>query len=493
MSTTNMFQPVTPPSSSAPTIKVIGVGGGGGNAVSHMIRQGLHGVEFIAVNTDIKALNQCAAAYRIQLGDRGTGAGTKPEVGRELALQSRDALADAIRGADLLFIAAGMGGGTGTGVAPIIAEIANDLNIMTVAVVTKPFTSEGPAKMRVANEAVDVLEKLVNSLIVVQNDKLKKELPPNVKMSDALAAADNVLYNAVSGVSDIITQEGYMQLDFADVCAVMEQGGVTMMGSATAEGENRATDAADSALRSPLLEGVEMKDALGVLVYIAASRESLGLDEFEMVMGKIRECASDEAIIKAGLVYDESLGEKIKVTALITGLGRPKQSGIRPTPRHSHGLPREDARGNPIAPSMKQDAPPSLPSSSYASSTSFQPSITPVFGQQDTQRMGSPHIPPMSQTLKTRENLPPLDDQSQVPGVFRKNQTRSQQQSNDLTRHDLSGLDTGKPLDRTQVSPFNNLLKNEGVLGTVTGADAASSTNHDLSKSFIPRNLRKIG
>jgi cell division protein FtsZ len=469
-----------------PVIKVIGVGGGGNNAINHMIRQGMKGVEFIAVNTDIIALKRSEAPFRIQLGERGTGAGTNPDIARQLALAAREVILEAIQGADMLFIAAGMGGGTGTGAAPVIAELARELNIITVAVVTKPFSSEGPRKMAQANEGIEKIEKMVNSMVLVLNDKLKKELPPNVLMQTAREAADNVLYNAVSGVSDIIAQEGEFQLDFADVCAVMEQGGMTMMGSAMAEGDNRAINAAEMALRSPLLEGIEMKDALGALVYVAASVNTLGLDEFDTVVAKIQSCSSDSAIVKAGLVYDEKLEGKIKVTVLITGLGREQTPMNRPVPRHSHGIPREDARGNPIAP--LQAMPPHTP-------TTPTPSTSAPSG-------GNPHFNPpafngtqtlfgSNRALGTTSSSPPHEfsapprayapETQAIDGVIRTNQTR----------YKSVNVDPARASDGNQTTnPLGSLINKDASVSTphrfdkvVSGADSASNTLKKLKQS----------
>ena len=301
-------------------IKVVGVGGAGGNAVDHMIREGVMGVEFVAANTDSQALKRSVAHKKLRLGKNGLGAGAKPEVGREAALEEREQIAEALTGAHMVFITAGMGGGTGTGAAPIVAEVAREMGILTVAVVTKPFKFEGK-RPKVAEAGIAELQKNVDSLIVILNDKLREVLGDDVSMEDAFKAADNVLRNAVGGIAEIINYPGLVNVDFEDVRTVMGEMGMAMMGSASASGVDRARIAAEQAVASPLLEGVNLSGARGVLVNITATR-SLKMKEVDEIMNTVREFAADDAHIIFGAVYDEGMGEEIRVTVVATGLGQ---------------------------------------------------------------------------------------------------------------------------------------------------------------------------
>jgi cell division protein FtsZ len=305
-------------------IKVIGVGGCGGNAVDHMINRGMTGVEFITINTDAQALRRNKASIQLQIGNsatKGLGAGGKWEVGREAALEDRERIAELIDGADMLFIAAGMGGGTGTGAAPVVAEVAKDLGILAVAVVTKPFIFEGK-RMRSAEAGLKSLSEHVDSLIVIPNEKLITVLGPGSKLTDAFIAANDVLHNAVSGISEIISKPGMINVDFADVKTVMGEIGMAMMGSADASGENRARDAAEAAVASPLLENVDLKGARGVLVNIT-SDDSLTIEEYYEVMNTIQSFAAEEATVIVGTSFDEAMGSTLRVTMVATGLGNP--------------------------------------------------------------------------------------------------------------------------------------------------------------------------
>ena len=301
-------------------IKVIGVGGAGGNAVDHMIREGVMGVEFVAANTDAQALNRSVAHKKIRLGKTGLGAGAKPEAGRSAAVEEREHIAEALKGAHMVFITAGMGGGTGTGAGPIVAEVARELGILTVAVVTKPFGFEGK-RLKVAEEGIAELQKHVDSLIVILNDKLMDVLGDDVSMDEAFKAADNVLRNAVGGIAEIINFPGLVNVDFEDVRTVMGEMGMAMMGSANASGVDRARIAAEQAVASPLLEGINLSGAKGVLVNITSTR-GLRMKEVNEVMNTVREFAADDAHIIFGAVYDESMGEEIRVTVVATGLGQ---------------------------------------------------------------------------------------------------------------------------------------------------------------------------
>lgn len=302
-------------------IKVIGVGGCGGNAVEHMIAKNVGGVEFICANTDMQALKKSQAKTVLQIGmgiTKGLGAGAKPEIGREAALEDRDRIAEIIDGADMLFITAGMGGGTGTGAAPIVAEVAKEMGILTVAVVTKPFAFEGK-RGKVATDGLEELSKHVDSLIIIPNDKLMEVLGDDVTFTDAFKAANDVLHNAVSGIAEIINCPGLVNVDFADVRTVMSEMGMAMMGSAVATGPDRAVLAAEQAVASPLLENVNLANARGVLVNITASH-SFKMKEYFDVMNTIRSFTADEATVIVGNVFDESMGDGLRVTMVATGL-----------------------------------------------------------------------------------------------------------------------------------------------------------------------------
>ena len=304
-------------------IKVLGIGGGGGNAVAHMVRAGIEGVDFICANTDAQALKRSTARGQLQLGTaltRGLGAGARPEIGRDAAMEDRDRIAEMIEGADMLFITAGMGGGTGTGAAPVIADIAKSMNILTVAVVTRPFKLEGGKRMKVAQAGIDELGKRVDSLIIIPNDKLMEVLGDDISMLDAYAAANDVLHGAVSGIAEVINNPGLVNVDFADVRTVMGEVGMAMMGSAMAEGADRARQAAEAAVRSPLLEDVNLAGARGVLVNVTAS-SGLRMREYQEVMTTIKEFTADDALVIVGTVIDDAMDDRLRVTMIATGLG----------------------------------------------------------------------------------------------------------------------------------------------------------------------------
>lgn len=311
-------------------IKVIGVGGGGGNAVEHMVRERIEGVDFFAVNTDAQALRKTAVGQTIQIGNaitKGLGAGANPEVGRNAAEEDREALRAALEGADMVFIAAGMGGGTGTGAAPVVAEVAKDLGILTVAVVTKPFNFEGKKRMAFAEQGITELSKHVDSLITIPNDKLLKVLGRGISLLDAFGAANDVLKGAVQGIAELITRPGLMNVDFADVRTVMSEMGYAMMGSGAAKGEDRAEEAAEMAISSPLLEDIDLSGARGVLVNITAGFD-LRLDEFETVGNTIRAFASDNATVVIGTSLDPEMNDELRVTVVATGIGMDKRPEI---------------------------------------------------------------------------------------------------------------------------------------------------------------------
>lgn len=335
-------------------IKVIGVGGCGGNAVDHMIDSGLTGVEFIAINTDAQALKRNQAKTQLQLGNnvtKGLGAGANPEVGREAALEDRERIAEMIDGADMLFITAGMGGGTGTGAAPVVAEVAKELGILTVAVVTKPFMFEGK-RVRAANAGIEALSRHVDSLIIIPNEKLMQVLGDDVSMLDAFKAANNVLHGAVGGIAEVINCPGLVNVDFADVRTVMSEMGMAMMGSAAASGEDRARIAAEQAVASPLLEDVNLAGARGVLVNITAA-SSVKMREIHEVMNTIKGFTAEEATVIVGQVLDDTMEDSLRVTMVATGLGNPV-ARQQPKPMQ---IVREATYGQPIAMEDADDVP----------------------------------------------------------------------------------------------------------------------------------------
>ncbi len=304
-------------------IKVIGVGGGGGNAVHHMIANQVDGVEFICANTDAQALNNLKAKTILQLGSaitKGLGAGANPEIGRQSALEDRDEIAEVLSGADMVFITAGMGGGTGTGAAPIVAEVAKEMGILTVAVVTRPFPFEGKKRSAIAEQGIQALTENVDSLITIPNEKLLDVLGKDASLLDAFKSANDVLLGAVKGIADLIMNPGMINVDFADVKTVMSEMGMAMMGTGYAKGEDRARQAAEAAIRSPLLEDVNLQGARGILVNITAG-ENLSLGEFSEVGDTIEEFASDDATVVVGTVIDPSLSDEMHVTVVATGLG----------------------------------------------------------------------------------------------------------------------------------------------------------------------------
>lgn len=304
-------------------IKVIGVGGGGGNAVNHMIKNNIEGVEFICANTDAQALKNVGARSVLQLGPgvtKGLGAGTNPEIGRQAAMEDRDRIAEVLQGADMVFITTGMGGGTGTGAAPIIAEVAKEMGILTVAVVTRPFPFEGRKRMQVADEGIRALSECVDSLITIPNEKLLTILGKDASLLSAFAKADDVLSGAVRGISDIMQRPGLMNVDFADVKTVMGEMGMAMMGTGAASGPNRAREATEAAIRNPLLEDVNLQGARGILVNITAGLD-LSLGEYAAVGEIIEAFASEHATVKVGAVIDPDMRDELHVTVVATGLG----------------------------------------------------------------------------------------------------------------------------------------------------------------------------
>ena len=381
-------------------IKVFGVGGAGGNAVRHMASSGLSDVEFICANTDAQALSNTGAATKIQLGESGLGAGSDPAVGRETAIHERASIADALKGADMVFITAGMGGGTGTGAAPVVAEVAKEMGILTVGVVSKPFEFEGARRMRVADEGIENLSKSVDSLIIVLNSRLEEVLGDDITQKQAFHAADDVLSKAVSGISEIINVPGMINVDFQDVRTVMREMGTAMMGTATHSGEHRAINAAQEAISCPLLDGMNLHGARGLLVNIAASEETLKLRETKQAMNLICSQTSDDAVIKFGAVYDDALGDSMRITVVATGLPLPQASGsarvlpyqARTGAGHGPNNPGSMARGRSSLPGSPR--PNNLASSAQAlPSAAPQTATAPRQPASDNAPDSNPDIP----------------------------------------------------------------------------------------------------
>ncbi|GAA0580394.1 cell division protein FtsZ [Halomonas salifodinae] len=329
-----MFELVDNAPSSSAVIKVIGVGGGGGNAVNHMVESSIEGVEFICANTDAQALKRVAAKTVLQLGGeitKGLGAGANPEVGRQAAMEDRERIAELLSGADMVFITAGMGGGTGTGGAPVVAQVAKELGILTVAVVTRPFPFEGPKRMRAAEEGMKELSEHVDSLITIPNEKLLSVLGKSASLLTAFSAANDVLLGAVQGIAELITSPGIINVDFADVRTVMSEMGMAMMGTGGATGENRAREAAEKAIRSPLLEDIDLHGARGILVNITAGPD-LSIGEFNDVGATVQEFASQDATIVVGTSIDMEMSDELRVTVVAAGLdGRVQKPAQRDT------------------------------------------------------------------------------------------------------------------------------------------------------------------
>ncbi|MFT6301931.1 MAG: cell division protein FtsZ [Granulosicoccus sp.] len=319
----------------APVIKLIGVGGGGSNAVQHMVASGIEGVDFICANTDAQALKNMDAQTVLHIGQsitKGLGAGANPEIGRQAAMEDRERIQDLIEGTDMLFITAGMGGGTGTGAIPVVAQIAREMGVLTVAVVTKPFPFEGNKRMRTAEAGIEELRAHVDSLITIPNEKLLSVLGKNISLLDAFRAANDVLRGAVQGIAELITNPGLINVDFADVRTVMSEMGLAMMGSGVGRGDTRATDAAEMAISSPLLEDIDLAGARGILVNITAGMD-MAIGEFEEVGNVVRAFAADDATVVVGTAIDEALEGELRVTVVATGLGHQQQAGLRAVPQ----------------------------------------------------------------------------------------------------------------------------------------------------------------
>ena len=341
-------------------IKVIGVSGGGGNAVEHMIAHGAKGIEFIAANTDHQALSRSRAHVNIQLGSTGLGAGARPEVGAAAAQEKREQVAEAIRGSHLLFITAGMGGGTGTGAAPVIAEIAKEMGILTVAVVTKPFSFEGGRRMRCAEKGIENLKDKVDSMIVILNEKLESECPPNATMKECFEMSNEVLYKACVGIAEIIHTPGTINVDFEDLKTVMSERGTAIIGLATASGPDRARVAAEKAIACPLLEGANLQGARGLLAYFTGN-ESVTLAEIKEAMAVLNTFVHKTAIVIFGSAISEEMGDEIRVTLVATGLDRPLDADqpapvVQPPPVFT--ITSGQAEGKEVSPVMPEVAAP---------------------------------------------------------------------------------------------------------------------------------------
>ena len=346
-----MFELMDAYSQSA-VIKVLGVGGGGGNAVSHMVNSGIEGVDFICVNTDSQALKHSKVKSALQIGcniTKGLGAGADPEVGRQAAVEDRDRIIELIEGCDMLFITAGMGGGTGTGAAPVVAHVAKELGILTVAVVTKPFDMEGSKRMLVAEHGIAELSKYVDSVITIPNQKLLTVLGGETTLLDAFKAANQVLQGAVQGIAELITRPGLINVDFADVRTVMSETGMAMMGSGAASGAERAREAAEAAVSSPLLEDINLAGAHGILVNVTAGMD-LSIGEFEIVGNTVKKFASDDATVVVGTVIDPEMSNQVRVTVVATGLGRPSARQTVQVPQAQMRVVANRGRGSLSSP-----------------------------------------------------------------------------------------------------------------------------------------------
>tara|TARA_B100000686_G_scaffold353014_1_gene456919 strand:+ start:902 stop:2050 length:1149 start_codon:yes stop_codon:yes gene_type:complete len=351
-----MFELMDAHSQSA-VIKVIGVGGGGGNAVSHMVNTGIEGVDFVCANTDAQALNTARVKTALQIGcniTKGLGAGADPDIGRQAAMEDRDRIIEVIEGADMLFITAGMGGGTGTGAAPVVAQVAKELGILTVAVVTKPFELEGSKRMTIADHGIAELSKYVDSLITIPNEKLLAVLGSDTTLIDAFQAANEVLQGAVQGIAELITTPGTMNVDFADVRTVMSEMGMAMMGSGVSSGEGRAREAAEAAISSPLLEDVNLSGANGILVNVTSDL-NLTIGEFSEIGDTIKEFAASDATVIIGSALDQSMKDEVRVTVVATGLGKhasqssPMRIIKKDNPDNKDASPDYDSLSKPIS------------------------------------------------------------------------------------------------------------------------------------------------
>lgn len=351
-----MFELMDVDSQSA-VIKVVGVGGGGGNAVNHMLKAAIEGVDFICANTDAQALSSSEVKTQLQIGSnltKGLGAGANPSVGHQAAMEDKDRIAETLKDTDMVFITAGMGGGTGTGAAPVVAEVAKEMGILTVAVVTKPFPFEGPKRMKVADAGIEELSKYVDSLITIPNERLLEVMGKNMSLLDAFCAANDVLLNAVQGIAELITRPGLINVDFADVRTVMSEMGMAMMGTGFASGENRAHEAATAAVQSPLLDDINLIGAKGILVNITAGLD-LAIGEFDEVGNTVRDFADDDATVVVGTVIDPDMQGELRVTVVATGLGESAAPALTVVEQPQEVAPVAQAVGGDTSPPNYQD------------------------------------------------------------------------------------------------------------------------------------------
>ena len=399
-------------------IKVIGVGGGGGNAVEHMIAHGAKGIEFIAANTDHQALQRSKAHVNIQLGSTGLGAGARPEVGAAAAQEKREQVAEAIRGAHLLFITAGMGGGTGTGAAPVIAEIAKEMGILTVAVVTKPFSFEGARRMRTAELGIENLKDKVDSMIVILNEKLEEECPPNATMKECFETSNEVLYKACVGIAEIIHTPGTINVDFEDIKTVMSERGTAIIGLATASGPDRARVAAEKAIACPLLEGANLQGARGMLVYFTGN-DSLTLAEIREAMGVLNTVVHKQATVIFGSALSEEMGDEVRVTVVATGLDRPFEAETGSGPETVAPSDVLDVfPGKISAPSAPAVAPNDFSVKNFAEPQSAAPGIAPSVSTPSTPQPAAPQ-PGQPTGQQSGSNANPFSFGYTIPSYLR--------------------------------------------------------------------------
>lgn len=432
------FQMISEPNDTfKAVIKVIGVGGGGGNAVEHMIDKQAQGITFIAANTDKQALARSRADIVIPLGKTGLGAGAKPEVGAQAAQEAADQIREAIEDANLLFITAGMGGGTGTGAAPVIAEIAKDMGILTVAVVTKPFDFEGTRRMRQAQAGIENLKDKVDSMIVILNDRLEEVVGGKATVVDCFAAADDVLYNACNGIAEIIHTPGLVNVDFEDLRTVMSERGTAMMGTAMAEGPDRARIAAEKAVACPLLEGANLQGARGLLVYVTASADTMQQSEIRDVMDVMTNFVAKDAQKMVGTAFDPEMGESLRVTVVATGLDRPsatpgaqavqpmdvffnanQEIGIGTVPTLKPASQPEPVKQPSIKPA--QQVAPVQPQQVPVQQAPVQPQMQPMKQQMGQQQMGQQQVmqQPMPQPVQPQAQQPTYMQRQAAPSVW---------------------------------------------------------------------------
>ncbi len=491
------------PGESGTVIKVVGVGGAGGNALNNMIERSIPGrVEFIAINTDRQALSQTKAEKSIQLGTTGLGAGARPEVGMQTAEQARDEIAEALRGANMVFITAGMGGGTGTGASPVIAEVSQELGILTVAVVTQPFSFEGNTRKKNALAGMAALKNRVHSMLVILNDKLEEELGEDATMIECFEKADEVLYNACSGIAEIISCPGMVNVDFQDVVTVMSQRGTALMGAAEAEGQDRAETAASKAIECPLLDGVQLPNARGLLVNITGSK-GMRMSEIRLAMSTIKNFAHPEANIVFGAVVDESMGDKLRVTVIATGLN---QEGTDDTYVSSTTEKVVDSGTSGIWSSSVQ----SKPAASAGSGAELFGN--PLKAAENSKESSVWNVPqPQKREEKPKEAAPRVTPQSQAtpipqpekvviphpaakpvesikPAEVQKEPVEQPQQRTTPT-FDLFGTSTaGRPISQPEVeNPFASRI-NQGPVDPVFGGSQPKASPQDIFATLGTRN-----